>query len=190
MQALGTKLNFSTAFHPQSDRQSERVIQILEDMLQACVLNYSEGWFRYLSLVEFAYNNSYQANIEMASYEVLYRHRCRSPICWDDLGKRKSIGPDLVEKSEAKICIARQQLLIAQSHQKSYADRRQRDLEFQVGKHILLKVSPTKEIKWFGFRGKLSPRFIRAFETLKRIGPVAYHLALLLSLDGCITYFT
>ena len=177
-QAMGTKLNFSTAFHPQSDGQSERVIQTLEDMLRACVLDYGDGWFRYLPLVEFAYNNSYQASIGMAPYEALYGRRCRSPICWDDVGERRLIGPDLVEDAEAKIRIARERLQTAQSRQKSYADQRRRDLEFQVGEHVLLKVSPSRGIKRFGLRNKLSPRFVGPFEILERVGPVAYRLAL------------
>jgi hypothetical protein len=78
--ALGTKLNFSTAFHPQTDGQSKRTIQILEDILRACVLDFKGSWIDHLTLVEFAYNNSYQASIEMAPYEALYGRRCRSPF--------------------------------------------------------------------------------------------------------------
>jgi hypothetical protein len=97
--ALGTKLNFSTAFHPQTDGQSERTIQILEDMLRTCVLDFKGSWIDHLTMVEFAYNNSYQASIEMAPYEALYGRRCRSPICWDEVGERKILGPEIVLKT-------------------------------------------------------------------------------------------
>uniref|UniRef100_A0A2N9HMK9 Integrase catalytic domain-containing protein n=1 Tax=Fagus sylvatica TaxID=28930 RepID=A0A2N9HMK9_FAGSY len=103
--ALGTKLNFSTAFHPQTDGQSERTIQILEDMLRACVLDFKGSWIDHLTLVEFAYNNSYQASIEMAPYEALYGRRCRSPICWDEVGERKILGPEIVLKTCEKIVV-------------------------------------------------------------------------------------
>ena len=80
-QALGTKLNFSTTFYPQLDGQSEQTIQTLEDMLRACVINFKGSWDVHLPLVEFAYNNSYQASIQMAPFEALYGRKCRSPIC-------------------------------------------------------------------------------------------------------------
>ncbi|KZV56228.1 DNA/RNA polymerase superfamily protein [Dorcoceras hygrometricum] len=86
--ALGTKLNFSTAFHPQTDGQSERVIQILEDLLRACIVDFSENWDLKLPLVEFAYNNSFQASIQMAPYEALYGRRCRTTLHWDEVGER------------------------------------------------------------------------------------------------------
>ena len=97
--ALGTKLNFSTAFHPQIDGQSKRTIQILEDMLRACVLDFKGSWIDHLTLVEFAYNNSYQASIGMAPYEALYGRRRRSPIYWDEVGERKILGPEIVLKT-------------------------------------------------------------------------------------------
>ena len=93
---LGTKLAFNTAFHPQSDGQSERTIQTLEDMLRACVLDFQKSWEAFLPLIEFAYNNSYHATIGMAPYEALYGRKCRSPIHWDETGERKYLGPELV----------------------------------------------------------------------------------------------
>ena len=94
--ALGTKLSFSTAFHPQIDDQSERVIQVLEDLLRACALDLKGNWDDYLPLVEFAYNNSFQASIGMTPFEALYGRRFRSPVCWDDVGENKLLGPELV----------------------------------------------------------------------------------------------
>ena len=122
--ALGTDLCFSTTFHSQTDGQSERAIQILEDMLRACVLDFGESWERHLPLVEFAYNNNYQASIGMTPFEALYGRPCRSPLCWTEVGETVLLGPDLVQETTEKVKIIRQRLLTAQSHQKSYADQR------------------------------------------------------------------
>ena len=187
--ALGTKLNFSTAYHPQSDGQSERTIQILEDMLRACVMDLGGAWDNHLSLVEFAYNNSYQACIQMAPFEALYGRRCRSPLCWDDVGERKLLGPELIQQTVDKVHLIRERLRTAQSRQKSYADVRRRKLEFQVGDHVFLRVSPTKDVMRFGVRGKLSPRYIGPFEILSRVGEVAYSLALPPILSGVHNVF-
>ena len=91
--ALGTRLYFSTTFHPQTDGQSERTIQTLEDMLRACVMEFKGSWDTHLALMEFAYNNSYQASIEMAPFEALYGRKCRTPVCWDEVGERRLVGP-------------------------------------------------------------------------------------------------
>ena len=176
--ALGTKLAFSTAFHPQTDGQSERTIQTLEDMLRACVFDFQKSWNVYLPLVEFSYNNSYHSSIGMAPYEALYGRKCRSPIHWDELGERKYLGPDLVQKTSEAIEKIRQRLLTAQSRQKSYADPRHRDVEFKVGDEVFLKVAPMKGVMRFGKKGKLSPRYVGPFEILETIGKVAYRVAL------------
>ncbi|KAH9658002.1 hypothetical protein KPL70_023316 [Citrus sinensis] len=175
---LGTKLRFSTAFHPQTDGQSERTIQTLEDMLRACVLDLSGGWEEHPMLIEFAYNNSFHSSIGMAPFEALYGRKCRSPICWDEVGERKLLGPELIQITVDKIKLIRGRLQTAQSRQKSYADRRRRELEFKKGDFVFLKVSPWKGVFRFGKTGKLSPRFIGPFEILERIGPVAYRIAL------------
>ena len=101
--ALGTTLHFSTAFHPQTDGQSKRTIQTLEDMLRACVLDFKGLWVKYLPLVEFAYNNSFQANIGMAPYEALYGRKCRTLICWNEVGERKLSSEELIRVSTEKI---------------------------------------------------------------------------------------
>ena len=103
--AFNTRLNFSTAFHPQTDGQSERVIQVLEDMLRGYVLDFLGSWDRYIPLMEFSYNNSYQFSIGMASYEALYGRRCRTPMCWAEMDEHKIIGPDLVKDTEEKVQI-------------------------------------------------------------------------------------
>ncbi|GKV00524.1 hypothetical protein SLEP1_g13198 [Rubroshorea leprosula] len=159
-QALGTQLSFSTAFHPQTDGQSERTIQILEDMLRACVLDWKGSWDQHLSMAEFAYNNSYQSSIHMAPFEALYGRRCRSPVCWTEVGERSILGPELVQQSSEIVQLIKERLRTAQSRQKSYADRRRRDLEFEVGDQVFLKVSPTRGVLRFGIRGKLSPSHV------------------------------
>ncbi|KAJ4701711.1 Retrotransposon protein, putative, Ty3-gypsy subclass [Melia azedarach] len=176
--AMGTKLNFSTAFHPQTDGQSERTIQILEDMLRVCVIQFKGNWDAHLSLMEFAYNNSYQSSIQMAPYEALYDRKCRTPICWDEVGERRLLGPEIVQDTNEKILVIRDRLKTAQDRQKSYADKRRRQLEFVVGNYVFLRVSPWKGILRFGKRGKLSPRYMGPYEIIKRIGQVAYRLAL------------
>ena len=93
---MGTQLRFSTAFHPRTDGQSERTIQILEVMLRACVLEFEDSWDQHLSMLEFAYNNSYQSSIQMAPYEALYGRKCRSPIGWFKVGDRQLLGPDMI----------------------------------------------------------------------------------------------
>ena len=94
--AMGTRLHFSTAFHPQTDGQSERTIQTFEDMLRDCVMEFKGSWDNYLALIEFAYNNSYQSSIGMAPYEALYGGKCRTPVCWDEVGERRLIGLEIV----------------------------------------------------------------------------------------------
>ena len=183
-EALGTRVNLSTAFHPQTDGQSERTIQILEDMLRSCVLDFGGSWNEYLPLVEFAYNNSYQASIQMAPFEALYGGQCRSPIGWFEVGDPKTLGPDLVQDAKEKVQVIKQRLITAQSRQKSYVDNRRRELEFLVGDKVFLKVSPMKGVMRFGKKGKLSPRYIGPFEVLDRVGPVAYRLALPPELSG------
>ncbi|RVW47357.1 Transposon Ty3-G Gag-Pol polyprotein [Vitis vinifera] len=176
--ALGTKLSFSTAFHPQTDGQSEKVIQVLEDLLRACILDLQGNWDDHLPLVEFAYNNSFQASIGMAPFKALYGRKCQSPICWNDVGERKLLGPELVQLTIEKVVLIKERLKAAQSRHKSYVDNRRRDLEFEVGDHVFLKVSPMKSVMRFGRKGKLSPHFVGPFEILERVGTLAYKVAL------------
>ncbi|KAL0534796.1 hypothetical protein IC582_029090 [Cucumis melo] len=160
--AMGTRLDFSTAFHPQTDGHTERLNQVLEDMLRACAFGIS----------------SYQATIGMAPFEALYGKCCRSPICWGEVGEQRLMGPELVQSTNEAIQKIRSRMHTAQSRQKSYADVRRKDLEFEVGDKVFLKVAPMRGVLRFERRGKLSPRFVGPFEILERIGPVAYRLAL------------
>ncbi|KAL0534025.1 hypothetical protein IC582_028302 [Cucumis melo] len=176
--AMGTRLDFSTAFHPQTDGQTERLNQVLEDMLRACALEFPGSWDSHLHLMEFSYNNSYQATIGMAPFEALYGKCCRSPVCWGEVGEQRLMGPELVQSTNEAIQKIRSRMHTAQSRQKSYADVRRKDLEFEVGDKVFLKVAPMRGVLRFERRGKLSPRFVGPFEILERIGPVAYRLAL------------
>ena len=176
--AMGTRLHFSTAFHPQTDGQSERTIQTLKDMLRACVMEFKGSWDNYLALIEFAYNNSYQSGIGMAPYEALYGKKCRTPVCWDEVGERRLIGLEIVQDTTEKLNIIRERLKIANDRQKNYADNRRRDLKFEMGDLVFLRVSPWKGILRFGKRGKLSPRYIGPYEIVDKVGEVAYRLRL------------
>ena len=136
---------------------------------------------RYIPLMEFAYNNSYQSSIGMTPYEALYGRKCRTPMCWTKLNEHKGIGPDIVKDTEEKVQVIQQRLKAA-SVQKSYADLKMKDIEYEVGDKIFLKVSQWRKILRFGQKGKLSPRFIRPYEILEPIGLMDYHLALPLQL--------
>ena len=176
--ALGTNLSFSTTFHPQTDGLSKRTIRTSEDMVRTRVLNFKGSWEKYLSLVEFPYNNSYHSSIKMALYEALYGRKCRSPLCWEEVTERKLLGPEIIQMISEKINLIRKRLQSAQSRQKSYYDNSRRKVEFEVGDMVFLKVAPMKGVMRFGKKGKLSPRFVGPFEILKCIGKVAYTLAL------------
>ena len=177
-EAMGTRLNFSTAFHPQTDGQSERVIKILEDMLRSCAIDYEGSWDRHIPLVEFVYNNSFQSSIGMAPYEALYGRKCRTPLCWTELSERKVIGPDLIQDTEEKVKMIRERLKVATDRQKSYTDMKRKDIRYEVGEKVFLKVSPWKKVMRFRKKGKLSPRFIGPYEVIEKVGPMAYRLAL------------
>ncbi|GJT29289.1 putative reverse transcriptase domain-containing protein [Tanacetum coccineum] len=156
-EALGTQLDMSMAYHPQTDGQSERTIQTLEDMFRACVIDFGKGWDRHLPLVEFSYNNNYHTSIKATLFEALYGQKCRSPIYWAKIKKR---------------------IQAARDRQKSYADRRRNLLEFEVGDKVMLKVSPWKGVIRFSKRGKLNPHYIGPFKILDKVGMLAYRLEL------------
>ncbi|GJV86967.1 putative reverse transcriptase domain-containing protein [Tanacetum coccineum] len=134
----------SMAYHPQTDGQSERTIQTLEDMLRACVLDFRGSWDVHLPLVEFSYNNKYHSSVRCAPFEALYGRKCRSPIIWAKVREGHLIGPQLVQETTEKISQIKDRLKAARDRQKSYADKRRKPLEFSVGDYVLLKVSPWK----------------------------------------------
>nr|GFB89923.1 putative reverse transcriptase domain-containing protein [Tanacetum cinerariifolium] len=148
--ALGTWLDMSTAYHPETDGQSERTIQTLEDMLRACVIDFENGWERNLPLVEFSYNNSYHASIKAAPFEALYGHKCRSPVCWAEVEDAQLTGLEIIQETIDKI----------------------------VGDKVMLTVSPWKGVVRFGKRWKLNSRYIGPFKVLAKVGTVSYRLEL------------
>jgi hypothetical protein len=174
--SFGTKLLHSLAYHPQTSGETERVNQILEDMLRACVLEFPRKWDDCLPLVEFSYNNNYQESMKMAPFEALYGRRCRTPLNWSEPGERWFFRPDLVKEIEEKVQHIRYNLREAQARQKNYADKRRRPLVFQVGDHVYLKLSPMKGVNRFVVKGKLAPQYIGLFPILERCGQVAYRL--------------
>lgn len=182
--AMGTKLNFSTAYHPQTDGQFEKTIQTLGDMLRLCVLDFKGNWIRYLPVVEFAYNNYFQTTIGMAPFEALYGRKCRSPLYWDDVGERQLLGSEMVQDMKEKITLIRKRMLTAQSRHKSYADKHRRKLEFMVGDFVYLKVSPIRNVWRFSNKGKLSPRYVGPFQVLKCASPLAYKIEMPPNLSG------
>ncbi|GJW98525.1 putative reverse transcriptase domain-containing protein [Tanacetum coccineum] len=147
--ALGTSLDMSTAYHPETDGQSERTIQTLEDMLRACVIDFGNGWVKHLPLVEFSYNNSYHASIKAAPFEALYGRKCRSPVCWAEVGQVQLTGPELVQETTERIIQVKQRMQAARDRQKSYANLKRKPMEFQVGDKVMLKVSPWKGVVRF-----------------------------------------
>ncbi|GKC20636.1 putative reverse transcriptase domain-containing protein, partial [Tanacetum coccineum] len=136
--ALGTSLDMSTAYHPETDGQSERTIQTLEDMLRACVIDFGNGWVKHLPLVEFSYNNSYHASIKAAPFEALYGRKCRSPVCWAEVGQVQLTGPELVQETMERIIQIKQRIQTARDRQKSYNDLKRKPMEFQVGDKVMV----------------------------------------------------
>jgi hypothetical protein len=172
--SLGTHLIHSSAYHPQTDGQTEQVNQILQDMLMACVLEHKGSWDKNLPWDKFSYNNSYQESLKMATFEVLYEHRCRTPLNWIEPGENVIFGSDLVEEAEVTVRRIQDNLKVVRSRQVTYANKRHRPLEFEVGDHVYLRVSQMKCVKRFGVKEKLVPRYIGPFPILKKCGTVAY----------------
>ncbi|GJV00270.1 putative reverse transcriptase domain-containing protein [Tanacetum coccineum] len=135
--ALGTNLDMSTAYHPQTDGQSERTIQTLEDMLHACAIDFGKGWVNHLPLVEFSYNNSYHARIKAAPFEALYGQKYRSPVCWAEVGQVQLTGPEIVQETTEKIIQIKQRMQVARDRKKSYTDLKRKPMDFQVGDKVM-----------------------------------------------------
>ncbi|GKB98472.1 putative reverse transcriptase domain-containing protein [Tanacetum coccineum] len=161
--ALGTQLDMSMTYHPETDGQSERTIQTLEDMLRACVIDFGKGWEKHLPLVEFSYNNSYHASIKAAPFKALYGRKCRSPVCWTEVGDVQLTGPEIIHETTEKIVQIRQHLQAARDRQRS--------------------------VIRFEKQGKLNPRYIGPFKILEQIGLVAYKLELLEELSNVHSTF-
>nr|GEV01805.1 reverse transcriptase domain-containing protein [Tanacetum cinerariifolium] len=164
---LGTQLDMTTAYRPETDRQSERTIQTLKDMLRACVIDFEKGWEKHLLLVEFSYNNSYNASIKAAPVEAIYGRKYRSPVYWAEVGDVQLTGLEIIHETTKKIM----QIVVTNvrhsDRQRSYANVRRKPLEFQIGDRVMLKVSPRKGVIRFGKQGKLNPQYIGPFKILE-----------------------
>jgi hypothetical protein len=145
-------LNFSSAYHPQTDGETERTNQILENMLRACALKHGGIWDKSLPCAELSYNNIYHASLKMSPFEALYGRKCRTPLYWDQTGERQFFGPEIIQETEEQLWLIRENLRTVQSRQKSYADTRRRQLEFKEGDHVYLKVSPIRGMRRFHYK--------------------------------------
>ncbi|GKF00335.1 putative reverse transcriptase domain-containing protein [Tanacetum coccineum] len=141
-------------------------------MLRACVLDFEKGWDKHLPLVEFSYNNSYHTSIKAAPFEALYGRKCRSPICWAEVGDSQLTGPEIIHETTERIVQIKSHIQAARDRQKSYADVRRKPLEFQVGDKVMLKVSPWKGVIRFGKRGKTSREVAYRLELLEKLSRV------------------
>ncbi|GJX83239.1 putative reverse transcriptase domain-containing protein [Tanacetum coccineum] len=173
----------STTYHPQTNEQSERTIQTLEDMLRAYAIDFGKGWVNHLPLVEFSYNNSYHTSIKAAPFEALYGRKFLSPVYWAEVREVQLTVPEIVQETTEKIIQIKQRMQAARDRQKSYADLKRKPMDFQVGDKVMLKVSPWKGFVHFGKRGKLNPRYVGPFKVLEKVGSVGYKLELIKELS-------
>jgi hypothetical protein len=175
---FGTNLNFSIAYHPESDGKTERVNRVIEDILRMYVMDKPSRWEDYLHLVEFAYNNGYHASLKMSPFEALYGRKCNTPVSWDNRDDRAVVGPELRKEMEDQMIKIKKNLKASQDRQKSFADKNKTQREFKVGDHVFLKVKANRSSLKLGSCTKLAARFCGPFEILERIGLVAYMVAL------------
>jgi hypothetical protein len=158
-------------------------------MLHACVLMDGSKWDKHLPLAEFSYNNSYQESIKMSPFEALYGRPYRTPLSWSESGERVIFGPDIVTETEEKVSQIQANILAAQSRQKSYADKIRNPLEFEVGDHVYLHVSPMKGVGHFGIKEKLAPRYIGPYSIIDKYGSMSYQVKLPVRLSGLHNMF-
>jgi hypothetical protein len=147
-------------------------------MLRAYLLTDGPKWDKHLPLAEFSYNNSYQESIKMLPFEALYGWLSHTPLSWSESGKRVIFDPDIVTEAEEKVKQIQANILAVQSRQKSYADKRRSHLEFEVGDHVYLQVSPMKGVCCFGIKGKLAPCYIGLYSIIDKYGPMSYQVEL------------
>nr|GFC70715.1 putative reverse transcriptase domain-containing protein [Tanacetum cinerariifolium] len=148
-------------------------------MLRAYTIDFGKGWVNHSPLVKFSYNNSYYVSIKAAPFEALYGRKCRSPVCWTEVGEAQFLDPELIQETTEEIVQIKQGMQAARDRQKSYADLKREPMKFQVRDKATLKVLPWKGVVRFGKRGKLNPRYVGPFKVLERVGDVAYKLDLL-----------
>ncbi|KAK8945254.1 hypothetical protein KSP39_PZI007730 [Platanthera zijinensis] len=175
---LGTRLNFSTAFHPQTDAQTERTNRTLEDLLWMCILNFGGKWEKYVTLVEFSYNSNFQTSIGMTPFEVLYGRRCRTPLCWAESEERSTIRESWIDKTTDRIKLIQERMKTAQDRQAKYHDQKHRLVEFSVGDYVYLKVRPVRGVSRIKRMKKLNPISLVLWRYSKEL--VRLHI-------GCLT---
>jgi len=176
--AMGSKLTMNSAYHPQTDGQSERTIQSLENLLQTCILDHLGAWDEMLPLIEFTYNNSFHTSIGMTPYEALFGRKYMTPLCWYQDGEVMLVIPELLEQTIEKVRMVRDRMQASQSRQKAYTDRRRRPLEFAAGDHVFLRVTRTTGVGRTLRSRKLAPKFLGPYQITRRIEPVAYEIVL------------
>jgi hypothetical protein len=169
---------FQFCLSPSDRCQTERVNQILEDMLRSCALQHGRSWDKSLSYAQFSYNNSYEESLKMEPFEMLYGRMCQTPLFWSEAGERKVFGPNILQEAEKQVRMVRENRRVAQSRHNSYTDHGRRELSFEVGDFVYLKVPPMRGVHCFKVRGKLALRFIGPFKILEKRGEVAYQLEL------------
>ncbi|MCO5548854.1 hypothetical protein L7F22_002316 [Adiantum nelumboides] len=177
-ESIGTLLCMSTAFHPQTDGETERVNRISEDMLRMYVNENQSNWNDYLPLVEFAYNSSYHTSIRMTPFEAMYGYNCPTPINFLNSRNKVELSHEMLEKMDNELAKIRGNIRKAQKRHKLYYDKKHRVVEYEIGDMVFLKVIPEKSHLILGKDRRLSPRFAGPFKILKRIGSLAYKLEL------------
>jgi hypothetical protein len=181
---FGTNINLITTYHPQLDGKIERVNRIIQDMLRIYVMDNPYKWEDYLHLVEFAYNNGYQASLRMSPFEALYGRKCDTLVSWDNPTDRVVFGSELLKDMDDQVVKIKKNLKAAQDRHKFYVEKNMTAREFKLEEHVLLKVKPKKSSLKLGSCTKMAARFCGPFEILDRIGPVGYMLALPVSMNA------
>lgn len=161
---MGTKLRLSSPYHSHTDGQTDGTIQLIEDLLRACVLEQGGAWDGFLPLIKFTYNNNYNSSIGMAPSKALYGRRCRTPLCWYELGESDVLGPEIVQQTSEKVKMIQEKMKASQSRQKRYQDKWRKTLEFREGDHVFLRVTLVTGVGRTLNSKKLTPHFISPYQ--------------------------
>jgi hypothetical protein len=168
-----TNMNFSTTYHPESDGKTERVKQLIEDMLRMHVMEKPSKWEDYIYLVEFTYNNGYHTTLKMSPFESLYGRKCNTLVSWDNLADRVVVGIELLREMEENMLKIKHNLKYSQDKNKIYVDKGITHREFKVGDHVFFKVKANIIFLKLGNYSNLETIYCGPFEILERIGLVS-----------------